>query len=420
MRRLTLAVAALGLVLSATSSGADLAADLAAYGPPGPGPGYIATDNVSWLGNIPVNTDSAGARIVGKTLYVTEDRGLTIYDISTPELPKPLSFLPVPQMPYYTEEDVDTNGKVLLIGGYGTLNVIDVRDPRKPKVTFQLQGADDHTISCVLDCSYAYGNSGLIVDLTDPEGPSVVGDWAKGTKAPNGGHDVTEIAPGLVVTSSSPVLYLDARKNPRKPTVLATGSLPDSRYMHGNLWPRGGKDRWLVAGSETFGNCSPTAGGLMTFDTRGWEKTKKFRLVDEFHLGTGLPTAGNSAYDQFCAHWFTTHPKWRDGGLLAMGWYEHGTRFLDIAKKDGQIKEIGWFLPVGGSTSAAYWVNDKVVYAVDYQRGIDILKFSGKPSSKVVRVPGTGAPAKAAVARPRVRFEGAAGRPSAYVCPLPA
>ncbi|HVF20616.1 MAG TPA: hypothetical protein VNA14_10275 [Mycobacteriales bacterium] len=411
MRRLPLALAALALAVSATASGAVT--------PPEPGPGYIATDNVSWLGNIPINTDSAGARIVGKTLYITEDRGLTIYDISKPELPSLLSFLPVPQMPYFTEEDVDTNGKVLLIGGYGTLNVIDVRDPRKPKVTFQLAGADDHTISCVLDCTFAYGNSGLIVDLTDPEGPSIVGNWATGTRAPDGGHDVTEVAPGLIVTSSSPVLYLDARKNPRKPKVLATGSLPDDRYMHGNLWPRGGKDRWIIAGSETGGNCTPEAGGLMTFDTRGWEKTRKFRLADDFHLGTGLPTDGDSVYDQFCAHWFTTHPKWKDGGLLAMGWYEHGTRFFDIAKKDGSITEIGWFLPVGGSTSAAYWVNDKVLYAVDYQRGIDILKFSGKPSSKVVRVAGSD-PLPKAVRRPAaMRFEGRSTPGSTYVCPVP-
>ncbi|HVE99453.1 MAG TPA: hypothetical protein VNA12_09765 [Mycobacteriales bacterium] len=419
MRRLPLLLAA--LALAAVGSPAVGAPRAAVPGPPAPGPGYVATDNVSWLGNIAINTDSAGARIVGKHLYITEDRGLTIYDISDPELPSLLSFLPVPQKPYYTEEDVDTNGKVLLIGGYGTLNVIDVRNPKAPKVTFQLAGADDHTISCVLDCQYAYGNSGLIVDLTDPEGPEVKGDWAKGTRAPEGGHDVTEVAPGLVVTSSNPVLYLDARKNPLRPAVIATGALPDDRYMHGNLWPRGGKDRWLIAGSESRGNCTPDAGGLMTFDTRGWERTRKFRLVDDFRLGTGLPTDGNSPYDQYCAHWFSAHPRWRDGGLLAMGWYEHGTRFFDVARKDGTITELGWFAPVGGSTSAAYWVTDEIVYAVDYQRGIDILRFSGKPSSRVVTVAGTGAgAAPKRPAGPRVRFEGATTRPSSYVCPVPA
>ena len=52
------------------------------------------------------------------------------------------------------------------------------------------------------------------------------------------------------------------------------------------------------------------------------------------------------------------------------------------APSDGKIKEAGWFIPFAGSTSAAYWVptdkEDKIVYAVDYTRGIDILRWTGK------------------------------------------
>jgi hypothetical protein len=59
-----------------------------------------------------------------------------------------------------------------------------------------------------------------------------------------------------------------------------------------------------------------------------------------------------------------------------MAWYEHGTRFLDVDSK-GKIKEVGWFLPLGGSTSATYWINDEILYAVDYNRGIDILRYTG-------------------------------------------
>lgn len=38
-------------------------------------------------------------------------------------------------------------------------------------------------------------------------------------------------------------------------------------------------------------------------------------------------------------------------------------------------------LPSAGSTSAAYWITRDIVYAVDYTRGIDILRYTG---------PGTG------------------------------
>jgi hypothetical protein len=49
------------------------------------------------------------------------------------------------------------------------------------------------------------------------------------------------------------------------------------------------------------------------------------------------------------------------------------TRFLKIGE-DGQIKRVGYFLPNAGSTSAAYWVTNRIVYAVEYTRGIDILR----------------------------------------------
>jgi hypothetical protein len=373
------------------SSGAPLEA--------GPGPGYFATDNVEWLKNIPLNTDSAGARILGNYMYVTEDRGLTIYDISDPMTPLPTGFLPVPQMPYYTEEDVDTNGEILLIGSYGDLtektpvnlvSVIDVSDKSLPKLLSQVSGADNHTISCILDCTWAYGNRGVIVDLRDPAHPvKLANEWDAGMPAGNA-HDVTEVAPGLVMTSSNPIMYLDARTDPAHPTLIESASPGDSRFVHGNLWPHQGTDDLVLVGGETSGDCDTSkAGAFMTFKVERDIETDEvtgFNMADQYRLDTGLPTEGRSPYDQFCAHWFSTHPTYDDGGTVAIGWYEHGTRFLNVAT-DGTISELGYFLPVGGSTSAAYWVNDEILYSIDYQRGLDILRFHNEPATGERRVP---------------------------------
>jgi hypothetical protein len=46
--------------------------------------------------------------------------------------------------------------------------------------------------------------------------------------------------------------------------------------------------------------------------------------------------------------------------------------------KSGKISEEGWFVPVAGGTSAAYWLNQRIVYAMDYQRGIYIMEYTGK------------------------------------------
>jgi hypothetical protein len=344
----------------------------------GPGPGYFATDNVEWITTIPIETDSPGARIVGKYMYITTSRGLAIYDLKDPEAPERVGFLLMPQEPQFAEEDVDTNGKILLIESLGTLSVIDVEGKTNPVVIGEVDSGE-HTVSCVLKCRWAYGSSGTIYDLRNPRKPKVAGDWGKGRPAQSA-HDVTEVKPGFVMTSSTPLMLLDARKDPAKPKLLAQGPAPDQRYMHSNLWPHRMRDRFLLVGSEGTGNCDQDQGAtFMTFDARKWRETKTFRMIDDLAMQNGLSTDGDSLYNTFCAHWFEAHPSFRDGGLVAMAWYEHGTRFLHVNKK-GKISEAGYFLPLGGATSGAYWVTDEILYAVDYQRGIDILRYTGKSS----------------------------------------
>jgi hypothetical protein len=346
-----------------------------------PGPGYFASGNVEYVSSMPIHSDGVGARIVGKYMYLTTERDLTIYDISKPAAPERVGFLlfTPPQEFYFPEEDVDTNGHILLSGSQGTLNVIDVSDKAAPEVIGSVDGADEHTISCVLDCRYAYGSEGVIVDLRKPRRPRIVGNWAKHSNTPRGGHDVTEVAPGLVMTSTQPIQLLDARKNPVRPKVLATGSNRDKRFIHGNRWPRRMKDKFLLAGGETTGpSCgSADSGAFMTWSTRKWKARRSFRMIDQYRVKNGNPNEGDAPANLFCTHWFDTHPTWRNGGLVAMGWYEHGTRFLKVSHK-GKISEAGYFLPFGGSTSAAYWVSKKIVYSVDYNRGLDIIRFTGK------------------------------------------
>jgi hypothetical protein len=343
-----------------------------------PGPGYFATDNVEYVTTLPIETDTSGAQLVGKYFYITTSRWLEIYDVSDPLDPQRVGTLPIPQEPQFAEEDLDTNGKILLIGTLGDLYVINVEDKSNPTILAQLAGADEHTISCILDCTYGYGSAGEIIDLRNPAKPKKVGDWAEGSPAKGGGHDVTEVAPGLVVTSTSPIMYLDARKDPVHPKVLALGAPPDDRYIHGNLWPNGTHDRFLLVGGETTGNCGDEGSGkFMTWDTKGWRKTHTFHMVDEFGMKNGLPTDGDAPINQWCAHWFATHETYRNGGLVVMDWYDHGTRFLNVSKT-GKISEVGYFLGLGTQASAPYWITDRIIYSVDYNRGIDILKYTGK------------------------------------------
>lgn len=342
----------------------------------GPSPGGISSQNVEWVRHLPLDADSSGARLVGEWLFVTNSRGLDIWNVSDPLNPSLASFLPLPQLPYNAEEDVDTNGRVLLVSTPVALYVVDVEDKSNPRVVGQLLGADQHTWTCVLDCRWAYGSYGAIVDLKDPSTPVVAGSWTDVAPAASM-HDVTEVKPGLIVTASQPMFLLDARQRPAQPKVLASASSPDGRFVHSVAWPRAMDDRWLLVGGESTGpRCDEAEdGAFMVWDTKSWRKHRTFQMVSEYRIPSGTALDGKAPANVYCTHWFENHPTFRDGGIVAHAWYEHGTRFYQVSRQ-GTIREIGYFLPYAGSTSAAYWVGDDVVYSIDYNRGIDILKVA--------------------------------------------
>jgi hypothetical protein len=228
----------------------------------------------------------------------------------------------------------------------------------------------DHTFSCVLGCTWAYGSRGSIVDLRDPAHPKVAGSWA--SLPTSDGFDVTEVSPGMVLTSSRTVRLLDARRDPAHPRLVKKGTTTDNRLLHSNKWPRGGKDKFFLVQGETpfSGRCTPQSGAIMTWDA------KTFRMVDAFRVTNGTYTDSNPpAGAAGCtAMWFQPHSTFKDGGLVAAGFFEHGVRFLDVDRK-GRIQEVGYYTPLGGATIAAYWITDEIVYSVDIEKGIDILRY---------------------------------------------
>ena len=345
----------------------------------------LSSPNVTYVATIPLDAGVAsGARLLGKHLYVAGAKSFSIYDVSDPALPKPLSVTPVGFN--FPSEDVDTNGEILLLndeqGALGELQVWDVRDKALPKRLATLPNMRDHTFSCVLGCKWAYGSRGSIVDLRDPAKPRLAGSW--GSLPRTDGFDVTEVSPGLILTSSRTLRLLDARANPAKPKVVKKGATPDNRLLHSNRWPRQGRDKFFLVQSETpfSGRCTATSGAIETWDA------KAFRLVDQFRVANGVYADGSPAAGAAgcTAMWFQPHPTFKDGGLVAAGFFEHGVRFLNVDKR-GQIKEVGYFTPAAGATIAAYWITPEIVYAVDLEKGIDILRYdrSGTPAKAPAR-----------------------------------
>ena len=354
-----------------------------------------SSPNVEFVKNIPEDAESAiGARLIGRHLYLTGTRALTIYDVADPLNPKVTGSGLLGYQ--FQNEDVSTNGRILLIaesplavgGPTSLLHVWDVSDPARPKEVGRLPTAGDHTQECILDCTFAYGSDGSIVDLRDPSLPKPAGNWREILGLPEGSHDVEEFRPGFVAVAmlSTPFLIVDVR-DPLKPRIHATGGHPDpdDHILHSVRWPNQGEDRFVLVEGENG------SGPFTTYrtDGGGYANTTKFELVDSFTLDT-------------TSHWFEEHPRFRDGGLVAIAWYDRGTRFLEVAP-DGKITEVGWYVAAGTSspglpgdaptTWSVNWISDDIVYAIDRDRGIDILRYTGAIRGKL-QPPGPGASAQ--------------------------
>ena len=355
----------------------------------------VFSENVEWLGNVLVSQDAVGARIVGKYLYANDQNKIMIFDIKDPVDPQLTGVVPMPQEWELSREDLDTNGKIMVVPntagagspttvGRNTLYVIDVEDKTNPTIIGTAPGGQ-HTQSCILDCTWAYGSDGAIHDLRNPAKPKLMKEnWMTGLPGGNG-HDVQEVAPGLVLTSTQPMMLLDVRKDPRKPKLLAAGGNLDGRFIHSSRWPNGGKDKFIVVGGEKniTPRCAetPDRGAFMTWDASNWKKTGSFKMVDQYYAKNGTYTDGNPPANPgiggCSSHWLEASPKFRNGGIVAAAFFQHGSRFFRVDKK-GKISEAGYFIPAAGETSAIYWANNEILYSVDYNRGIDILRYTGK------------------------------------------
>jgi hypothetical protein len=428
-----------------------------------PGPDFVASDNVEYLGRLPISGDGTGARIIGKYMYVTSSKSLDIYDIQKdpahPELVGSET-----QNVQFENEEVPTNGKLLGISSDlvqsrpecvaanatappssrsagNCLSLYDVRDPNNVKELPAVAGAGDHTSTCILDCQYFYGSRGTVTDARgalDGQPAKVIGNWydglgknfkdetGKAVTFTNTCHHVREIQPGILLGSCQPIVLMSVRPEDGgdilHPKLLAYGQNLDNRFIHSSRWPNGGTDKFvLVGGEHNFEpQCTDTGniGAFMVWDgskvingSGGFNKGTQMKMLSEVRPKNGTYSDGHSPYNALgCSvHWFEEHATFHNGGLVALAEYENGTRFEQITP-EGKIVEQGYFLPIAGSTSAPHWnpYDPNVVYLIDYERGVDIVRWKGKTYAPDV-VPDNGVPGTTESGRNRPT-EGAASR----------
>src|SRR3954463_7528973 len=100
--------------LAACLSLLAFAVPAAAEPPAPPLPDAVMSDNVEYLGSIKQDIGlTTGAKVIGKRLYVTSGKDISIYDITKPESPQGIGNLHANVA--WENEEVPTNGKILAV-----------------------------------------------------------------------------------------------------------------------------------------------------------------------------------------------------------------------------------------------------------------------------------------------------------------
>lgn len=389
------------------------------------GPDAWTSPNVEYLGSIKQDIGlTTGARVVPSTepgvpdkLFVHNAKNFTIYDISNPAKPKTMGTIHFNVA--WEGEEIPTDGKVVVLAddyliadpmcgnpavglvqsGKGCVQFFDARDPSNVREVAAIP-AQNHTAECAApkedettDCEYVYGSNGTIIDargVLDGVAPKVLGNWITELKAlgvaEKSCHHIRQLRPGVLLTACQPFAAISINAedggSPAHPVVLATGQSP--KFVHSARWPRGGRDKFVLTGGELNfqGRCELNDSEFKVFSA---EKVLRGEST-EFEGPVAMATPVNGTYvdgnapagELGCSeHWFQEHPSFHDGGLVALSQYENGVKFLQITP-EGQIKQKGFFISAGSSSSSPKWAPDgRTVYSIDYHRGIDILRYKG-------------------------------------------
>lgn len=400
--------------------------------------GALASDNVDYLARIP-DVPAIAARFIGDTMYVSTYQGVRIYDVAG-DVPLLLGAF---ELPHIENEDVDTNGEILLLGVdhfvsvANTLYVIDVSNPRVPLLLSVFRSPyRAHTASCINDCSYAWlaGDNGRVgvVDLRDPSAPVNAGSFQ--LPAVSGGarlsHDVQVDDAGVAWVSARGGVFGYHTANPVAPSYVggrtrsnAADNFDNVFILHNSMRPNAraatpakladdvvDPGEVILVTEEYYDDSSCTnEGHFQTGWIHGTAPNLTVTKLDSYNVGhgTGITDAKPASVGlatSCSSHYFDA----RSDGIVADAWYEQGVRFLDVSDPT-DIRPVGYFMAADAQTWAAYFHGGRV-YVIDFDRGIEVLRFSGTAGAPTVDAPRLN-PARAGV-QPSPSF--------GYACRIPA
>ena len=256
----------------------------------------------------------------------------------------------------------------------------------------------NHTVECVLDCQYFYGSAGSIIDARGvarrhgAEAGRQLDRRATRRRASARAAAATTCARSRRASCSPP-----ASRSPSSRSSRRTAARPSTRRCStrarrpSSCTPPAGRARasdkfLLTGGEENFTR------PLRAQRQRVLRLQRRQRAEEEVEAVRGpahqVEPAGNGVYADgkpvagalgCSVHWFQEHQSFKNGGLVALS-RVRGRRALPADQPRRRDHRAG-LLPRASAARRRRRSGrgkDDVLYSIDYQRGIDILRWKGE------------------------------------------
>ena len=265
--------------------------------------------------------------------------------------------------------------------GFVTVNT---RNPARPKILDQAKTVASHTITRFPGKPLVYVNAGgisygggteSIVDISDPRKPKVIREWKP---TPLGCHDVTfhiTKKRKLGFCAGTEDIQIWDVSNSRKPETIAHIANPAIQFAHYALASPDGK--LLVIDDEAFAAHECVTGNSLFGSLWFYDISDPTTPVP---VGKFAPPRGREPVGQEVdgtSSWCTSHhynfvPKTRK---LVVSWFSGGTNVLDL-KDPTRPKEIAHYQPADANAYTAHYFGGRI-YVNDMHRGLEVLKVKG-------------------------------------------
>jgi hypothetical protein len=310
------------------------------------------------------------------------DRGLMLWDVTTPEQPRRIGYLKTACCTHGIHEfevEHHANGRTY---AYATVPTSRYSDPATPSGYRDVNGDGDFRM----------------IDITDPSRPVQVSDWGiqdiggpfsagQGCDAdPNYGHGAEPSADGTLVFLSywdSGFIALDV-SNPAKPVFKGRTVYPANADGDAHSSNYDDARKLLFTADEDF--CKNSGPGIETgygyLRIYDYSKLGSPKQVAMFRTPNSLGTGSQGSGD------YVVHNPFLVGTDVYISWYSDGVRVVD-ASNPVAPNEVAYFVPPAGqnpvkpsqrgvlSQTPQVWgvvVAEGLVYASDMNTGLWVLR----------------------------------------------